>query len=328
MSARHTTNEPGVSVIIPSHNCRNVLARVLEGLEHQDFDRFEVIVIDDGSDDGTAEWLATIKNDRPFGWHLLKTAGLGPAVARNQGAKQAQGEIFLFLDADTIPNPDLVRRHWEVHQRHAGEDVCIMGKVAMAPELMKLDQIRWNEHDLPCQPNDVIKVNHLKYRTPNSSVSRALFTAAGGFHSGLIASEDLELAFRLADRGVHFYYYDDIVAEHYHPLNLSQYIEKSKTYGKALAYWYCMSPELHPQLARRFGLYHPSLSFGRKLRYVIKRLMINQFTIDLITMLAGGLRKKYFGLSDRLYKAMFGYYLRREFRVSFHTALCVLGIYC
>lgn len=316
-----------VSVIIPTHNRLQVLQRVVSGLRRQNFTDFEVIIVEDGSTDGTLEWLQSSAG-LPTNWRVLRTAAAGAATARNQGVGQARGEILLFLDDDTIPQSDLVKRHWQIHQNRQEKNICIMGKIIMSKELMKPDQIRWRELDLPAPPQTDRMISHLKYRTANSSLRRDLFFEAGGFHPGLIASEDLEFAFRLHEMGVRFYYYDDIVAEHFHPVNLKQYIEKGKTYGKAVAYWYRMSPQLHPQLALRYGLYHPSLPSVFKLRYLFKRLTVNGCTVPLIKFLARWLRRIWFGLSDRLYKALFGYYLRREFRRYSHTALCMLGFYC
>ncbi len=315
-----------VSVIIPTRNRLQVLQRVIEGLQRQTFTAFEVIIVDDGSTDGTDEWLRGFYQSKP--WRVLHSGGVGAAAARNLGALQSRGELLLFLDADTIPASDLVQRHWELHSYRQEKNICLMGKIVMSTELKKLDQIRWCELDLPASKGEDRTISHLKYRTANSSLRRDLFDEVGGFHPGLVAAEDLEFAFRLHAMGVRFYYYDDIVAEHFHPIDLKQYVEKSKTYGQAVAYWYRMSPQLHSQLARRYGLYHPSLPLVAKLRYLLKRVAVNRYTVPLITVFALWVRKKWFNFSDRLYKALFGYYLRREFHRHYHTALCMLGFYC
>ena len=95
-----------ISVVVPAYNAREAIAECLEALLHQTVprDRYEVIVVDDGSSDGTAEVV------RPYGVKLLQQANQGPAAARNLGVAHAQGEIILFTDADCAPHADWIEQ--------------------------------------------------------------------------------------------------------------------------------------------------------------------------------------------------------------------------
>lgn len=88
-----------LSVIIPTYNESKDIAECLESLDTQTYKDFEVIIVDDGSTDQTIE---IVKNYHPhsFKMMLLNQRHLGPALARNLGAKKAQGEILIFVDAD------------------------------------------------------------------------------------------------------------------------------------------------------------------------------------------------------------------------------------
>jgi len=318
---------PDISVIIPTHDRLPVLQRVLDGLQQQDDDGFEVIVVDDASQDGTSEWLDRARDRYRFPLQVFEAKSRGAAAARNQGVHGARAGLILFLDADTIPSRSLVRRHVEMHRQARDPQLCLMGRIAMSDELKNRQQIRWNELDLHPPKRGLTEIDAPKYRTANSSLSRELFLQHQGFHPGLVASEDLEFALRLARAGVRFYYHDEICAVHHHPMNLAQYLDKGTTYGKAVAYWHRMNPDQHLDLAVRYGLYHPGLPTLDKLRYAVKIALVNRFSIPLVLVLAKAVRRRWLPLSERLYRAAFGFYLRREFHTSFHTAICVLGLY-
>lgn len=89
-----------ISVIIASYNSKNLLLNCLKSLENQEYskDMYEVIVVDDGSDDGTYETLKKINTK--FKLTVLRQTRKGPAVARNVGVRKAKGNIVAFTDAD------------------------------------------------------------------------------------------------------------------------------------------------------------------------------------------------------------------------------------
>jgi glycosyltransferase involved in cell wall biosynthesis len=87
---------PLFSVIIPTYNRRLLLARALESVRGQVFRDFETIVVDDGSTDGTAEYLATLCATIT----TIRQQNGGPSAARNAGARVARGEYLAFLDSD------------------------------------------------------------------------------------------------------------------------------------------------------------------------------------------------------------------------------------
>jgi glycosyltransferase involved in cell wall biosynthesis len=87
---------PLISVIIPAFNEEKFLGNCLFSLKNQDFNDFEIIVVDNNSRDKTS------KIAKKFGVKLVSEKNQGAALARNRGAKEAKGEILAFTDADTI----------------------------------------------------------------------------------------------------------------------------------------------------------------------------------------------------------------------------------
>jgi glycosyltransferase involved in cell wall biosynthesis len=113
-------NEPLVSVIIPAYNRAHTVAETVDSVLGQTYGSLEVIVVDDGSKDGTQEVLrgygARIKN--------IWQPNAGQMVARNRGIAEASGEIVTFLDSDDIWLPTCVERHVNVLGRTGADVPC------------------------------------------------------------------------------------------------------------------------------------------------------------------------------------------------------------
>lgn len=115
----HAADDTKVSVIIPARNEETRLPPLLASLQRQDHDHFEVILVDDNSTDATAELARAagartiILTELPHGW-------LGKPHACWIGAREATGDLLVFLDADTELEPTGLRRIVGTHARHGG----------------------------------------------------------------------------------------------------------------------------------------------------------------------------------------------------------------
>lgn len=94
---------PEVSVIIPTYNCAEYIAKAISSVLMQTYSDIEIIVVDDGSTDHTAETINRIQSDKVR--YFYKENG-GPGSARNYALKEAKGNIITFLDADDYFHPD------------------------------------------------------------------------------------------------------------------------------------------------------------------------------------------------------------------------------
>src|ERR671923_284083 len=120
-----------ISIVIPTRNRWSVLSRTLDAIERQRLDglRVEVVVVDNGSTDGSAEELesAAASGDRAYELRALREPVAGAAAARNCGLSGARGEVILFLGDDTIPADEgLVAGHAAVH-REGDEFTGVVG---------------------------------------------------------------------------------------------------------------------------------------------------------------------------------------------------------
>lgn len=113
--------EPAATVVVASHNGEKFLAETLESAFAQSFDSFEVVFVDDGSEDGTAEIAQS------FPVRYVHQSNLGLAAARNTGLENARGEFIAFLDDDDILPPTKLELQVGYLRQHP-EIGCVLGR--------------------------------------------------------------------------------------------------------------------------------------------------------------------------------------------------------
>lgn len=192
-----------VSVVIPTHNRSDALSHTLSSLKKQDFgELWEVIVVNNLSTDDTDEVVR--RQDFPVPLRLFHEKTPGVAAARNRGAREARGEILIFIDNDILVPADFIRRHAETLQAHP--NCWFIGRVVNPPELRETAFGRYRDdlhesyfRDLPTESLADYKVA----TGQNWAMRREQFFSAGGFdESYAIAScEDSELALRARGKG-------------------------------------------------------------------------------------------------------------------------------
>ena len=194
-------NEPLVSIIVPAFNASGHLARSLGSVARLDYprDRMQVIVVDDGSSDGTADRARELLGGLGCETRVLTTPNGGPARARNAGLAAAGGDCIQFLDSDD----------------EVGRGKLIGQARALADPACALAYSRWTMRtpegvDVPRDP-DLGRDPMLDLLRPESFVplGAALFRAdwlrrVGGFDPALWFIEDVELELRLARAGATF----------------------------------------------------------------------------------------------------------------------------
>jgi glycosyltransferase involved in cell wall biosynthesis len=115
-------SEPKVSVIMPSRNCLDLLPTALSSVDAQGYEELEILVIDDGSDDGTWEWLEERRRSDPR-LRPMRLSGVGPSRARNHAIERARGEYVAFLDADDLWYSGKLQSQVRYHEAHP--DICM-----------------------------------------------------------------------------------------------------------------------------------------------------------------------------------------------------------
>ena len=199
------SDDPMVSVVVPTRNRRAAMQRLLHALSLQRVpsSSFEVVVAVDGSSDDTAQALRNCQ--WPFRLEVIELPASGPGNARNQGARRARGRVLLFLDDDVEPNGATVAAHAALH---ASTDTRVgigMLPPAVASDSMFSSILRfwWSSmQEIVCHPGHRFSFKDLL--SGHFSMVRSRFDALGGFDTGLRCHEDYELGFRAIQAGLEF----------------------------------------------------------------------------------------------------------------------------
>jgi GT2 family glycosyltransferase len=209
---------PNVSVTVPSHNRREMLGRVLDGLVRQTYppDRYEVVVVLDGSTDGSAEMVSS--RETPYPLRLVENTKAGIAAVRNTCIRSAANPYVVFLDDDIVPEPSCLAVHAAAHRDAADEHVAlgycppVVTDGAWWPIAMRA----WWEDHFHRKAEPEHEWTYVDFVTGNVSFSRDLILGLGGFDEEFRSRhEDWELAIRLLEAGVRLAYYPDSKALHY-----------------------------------------------------------------------------------------------------------------
>lgn len=247
-SGRHAS-KPDFSVVLPTYNRANVLAECLGALNRQTLPprRFEVIVVDDGSVDGTHEICS--KHNPRHGFHYLAQQNAGAGAARRLGVEHASGKYLLLINDDTIASPELLTRHFELQRAHTSEKLAVLGHFYYA-EAAKKRALTWF---LRCQPflfpqiglKPGIYTSHTLFITCNISVRRDWVISAGSFDPNFRVAEDTELGIRLVRNGLRVLYAPEIESIHDHlDFKLADLIRRAEIYGKTLVHLFRKHPDL------------------------------------------------------------------------------------
>jgi GT2 family glycosyltransferase len=228
-------NRPYFSVVVPTYNRLDRLRHVIAAFERQAYpsDAYEVIVISDGSTDGTDAYLETLSSPMRLRW--LTQANQGPAAARNAGVRTAVGEFIVFVDDDVVPERQLLEEHARSHCE-AGRDVVVLGPLLTPDGFEMAPWVRWEQEMLMKQYKALLRgdwpATARQFYTGNASLRRSHILAAGGFDEGFRRAEDVELAYRLANNGLEFVFNIRAAGMHFADRSYRAWLDAAYTYGR------------------------------------------------------------------------------------------------
>jgi glycosyltransferase involved in cell wall biosynthesis len=223
-----------VSIVIPTYNRLGRLKQVIAAIERQSYplDDIEVIIVSDGSTDGTDEYLSTIKT--PLSLRFVPQPNAGPAAARNNGIRSAQGDIVLFIDDDVVPGPQLVAEHMRLQAGRA--NLVVLGPMLNPPDFALSPWVAWEQAMLEKQYAAMRRgdweATARQFYTGNTSLPRKALLSSGGFDERFRRAEDIELAYRLEQQGLEFTFTMAAVGHHYAERSFASWHQTPYVYGR------------------------------------------------------------------------------------------------
>ena len=248
-----------ISVVIPTYNRKAILEKCLLALENQVFDSrdvdYEIIVVDDGSTDGTPDWIRA--NSKAFSHlKLIEQAHGGPAAGRNLGVENASGEIIVFIDSDLVVTKKFLSSHLKgliKYWNRSGDKLCFTyGSVINTS----------NFDDPSSEPHKLRDLSWAYFATGNVAIDRKTLLASGLFDVNftLYGWEDLELGERLRYMGVELLKCPEAVGYHWHPSfkidQMSHLIRIEKERAKMGLVFYKKHPTLRVRFIIQFTILH------------------------------------------------------------------------
>jgi len=211
-----------LSVVIPTYNRLPILQKCLRALEEQQLtppvDRYEVVLVDDGSTDDTVHWLDAHATAFPH-VRLIRQDHGGPAEGRNRGVDHAHGDVIVFIDSDLVVTANFLVKHAEALERQwrrSGNRLCFTYGAVINTA---------NFENPTAEPHKLSDLSWAYFATGNVAIDRQVLERSGLFDTGfrLYGWEDLELGERLRRMDVELVRCPEAVGYHWHPpLSLEQ----------------------------------------------------------------------------------------------------------
>lgn len=216
-----------ISVIIPVYNGEKTIRECIETTLSNNYEEFEVIVVDDNSKDNTQNIIEQLKDKKlKFVRNKLNS---GPSFARNVGIKESAGEIVLLLDSDSYVERNWIQKHVLAHGK---TDADIIGGGILGIHKTIYGECEsfcnhWNVQ--PFSGNHYVRKLHLP--TNNMSIRRTVFSKIGFFNEDLRTGEDAEFCFRALNNNIKICLNSDIIVYHYNKDDLCGFLSHQKKWG-------------------------------------------------------------------------------------------------
>jgi GT2 family glycosyltransferase len=216
---------PRISVAVCSYNGSRTIRETLDGINRLEYPNFEVIVVDDGSTDSTAAIASE------YDCQVISTPNAGLSSARNVALSAAAGEIIAYIDDDAIPDP-----HWLYYlaAKFSQADVAMVGGPNISPPISNL--VAECVNNAPGGPTHVLTTDEIAEHLPgcNMAIRKSCLEAIGGFDPRFrIAGDDVDVCWRLQQRGWKLVFSPGAMVLHYRRHSVRAYWKQQRGYGRA-----------------------------------------------------------------------------------------------
>ncbi len=222
-------NKPLVSAIIPTYNRWPLVCESIDSALAQDYPNLEVIVVDDGSTDATAEELPRRYGDRV---RYIRQENRGPSAARNAGIEAARGEFIAFLDSDDLWHPEKTSRQIAAIAGHEEYGFVYNTCNVLAPDGTKTSGVQYRSDYGVTGDNFEVVLREEPTLTPAMLVRKKALMRVGLFDPSIVGEEDKDLWLRLALKYPGAYIKTPLTWVREHPGRWTHYIMETGLRGK------------------------------------------------------------------------------------------------
>lgn len=220
-----------LSIVIPTYNRKPILKMALEAYGRQTArdSILEILVVDDGSTDGTVDLVHECAQSSPVPIRCLHQENKGQGAARNHGIREARGELLLSVDDDIIPAPTMVEEHTAWHRRHPEPNFAVLGYVPWSPDVHPTPLMRWS---IVAGPQFSYGIMPLRTRLSfehcyfgNTSLKLSFLRENGSFDEEFrgYGCEDWDLGFRLQQKGLVMMYNPRAIGYHHKRMTFADF---------------------------------------------------------------------------------------------------------
>lgn len=276
---------PLISVVIATFNRCDILKVTLEKLAAQSIPAadFEIIVVDDGSTDDTQRMVKSFVFSVPYQLRYFRHENQGPGYTQNRGIKETRSNLVLLTADDIWATPELLEQHLKSHVEYTQENIAVLGKVMQSPQLPTTVMHKHWEPFRYGLFKGKSELDGIRFLACNISTKKSFLIRNGMYKERrAVAHEDIELGYRLREKGLRIIYNERALGHHYHPETLTDACRRA--YERGLNF--DMLTENIPK-SFIFPLYHIcTLEAGMKNflrmlpREIFRSILFNKWTVN------------------------------------------------
>jgi GT2 family glycosyltransferase len=309
---------PTFSIIIPTYNRADVVARTVRHFMAQDYpaDRYEVILVDNSTDD-TPRAVQALTAEAACAIRVIRTPVRLPAIKRNIGLVEARFTYALFFNDDVWVEPNLLREHARTHAAHT-EPVAVLGLVEQSPEMPSNPFLETWEPFAYFQIADRVdqEVPYQYFWSMNLSLPRREMLERNLiFHEDWaeIGHEDVELGYRWTAAGRKIIYNPRARGWHFHPMTLERGCAHAESIGRGVRDLADLVPD--PTLLERYGVFSWRNSPRGIMRGLARQVLLNAVTVPPVRRWLEQ-KNENSALTRWLYWKVLLFYLNRGYRAA------------
>ncbi len=228
---------PFVTVVVPTYNREKLLRNLLDSLFRQSYpaNKFEIIVVDDGSKDGTREMVETYRKGANRNLKYFYQQNKGPAGARNTGIRNSSGSLIIFIDDDCVASGNWLQEMVKGYDNPGIAGVGGLIKAIVTKSIISEYCSYIGVMEKPIMQGDIVKY----LVGANSSFRKEYLDIAGWFNEAIpLGGEDLDISFRLKQAGYSLKFNPEAVIYHLHKQTLRELLMTFFKYGRGSAIFY------------------------------------------------------------------------------------------